>query len=410
MNGPNAQRMTIPQHRLRAEPLVIGLSLATGISALLPIGFVYLTWFALAAHLLFFCRPAIDWGTLKSWSPLIALILAPALLATLSTAIHGMHEQTASRLFHAYRNAFVIGLALALTQIHRVWIWRGLLGSSFAALLVIITHNFVLPLPLHHPFQDLLQVSGNAGSQKMIMLATIAGMLFWMFLQTIRRPLKWLYFGAWAIITATVAWHSISRNAYLLLLVLPGAALVYRYRQPKTLLLAVFMAVSIAGTIWTASDSVRARTEQAIQELESYSTTGNYSGSANVRARMMIEAAHQMIENPLTGTGTGTWLEHWRHVARDVPHMAETNNPHNDYLLAGMENGLPGMLSLALLMSTFLYINWKANDQWGGLAFVTTASVAITALVNAPFRDAVMGMALIWIMAAFTRLPEQQKV
>ncbi|MFN3830400.1 MAG: hypothetical protein ACK4MK_10275, partial [Tepidimonas ignava] len=99
------------------------------------------------------------------------------------------------------------------------------------------------------------------------------------------------------------------------------------------------------------------------------------------------------------------WLEHWREKARDAPEVAGLNNPHNDYLLAGMENGIPGLLALVGLLGAFLYVNWKNNDHWGGLGFVVTISVIITAAVNAPFRDAVMGMALTWIMAVCTRLP-----
>lgn len=385
------------------------LAFATGLSAFLPIGIVYLSWFIFIIYLLARWRTTSYFAIRTTWIiALLGVILAPPVIATISVAFHGLHEQTATRLFHAYRTAILIGIGLMVNQNHRLWIFRGIVVGALGSVMVIGIHRFITPLPLQHPFHDLLQVTGNAGSQKMIMLACVAGMLFWMFLgaKTLRQ--RWLFLIGWLIFGTTVALHSISRNAYLLLLALPAAGLIYRYRSPKSWFLAAAISVCIGAAIWMASDAVRIRTLFGIEELQSYFAKGNYSGSANARARMTMEAAHQMMANPIFGTGTGTWLEHWRNVAQDTPDVNGINNPHNDYLLAGMENGIPGLLAMVILIGTFLYVNWKANNEWGGMGFVGTLAVAITAAVNAPFRDAVLGMALIWVMACFTRLPSRR--
>ena len=380
------------------------LAFLSGFAAFFPIGLVYLTWlaFAIATTVLLLRHPehykTVHYG-------IIILVFLPALLATASVLIHGPHEQTGARLFHTYRSGLVIAIGLIVCQIHREWVLKGLFAGSWYALCIIVIHRFIIDLPIVSPYDDLLRVEGNAGSQKMIMLATVSGMAFWLMLISNERKSRLLYLAFWLTSASAVAFHSISRNAYLVLLALPTAALIYRYRHPKGISIAILATVALGSAVWLGSETVRSRSYQAIDEIRSFAENGIYTGSANVRARMMLEATNQMLKNPLAGTGTGSWLELWRDKARSAPEVAEINNPHNDYLLAGMENGIPGLLALVGLLAVFLYVNWKVNDQWGGLGFVVTVSVGITAAVNAPFRDAVMGMALIWVMAVCTRLP-----
>ncbi|WP_132962926.1 O-antigen ligase family protein [Tepidimonas ignava] len=379
------------------------LAFLSGFAAFLPIGLVYLTWIAFAIATI------IIPGDPQKYKPLrhkiIILIFLPALLATASIFIHGPHEQTATRIFHAYRSGLVIAIGLIVFQMQREWVLKGLFTGSSLALIIIIIHRVIIDLPLASPFYHLLHSDGNASSQKMIMLATVSGMAFWLMFIAKGRKIQLLYLVFWLVSACTVALHSISRNAYLILLALPLAALIYRYRHPKGISIAVALSMALGLAVWVGSDTVRSRSHDAINEIQSFLENGNYIGSTSARARMMLEATTQMLNNPLTGTGTGSWLEHWREKARDAPEVAGLNNPHNDYLLAGMENGIPGLLALVGLLGAFLYVNWKNNDHWGGLGFVVTISVIITAAVNAPFRDAVMGMALTWIMAVCTRLP-----
>jgi O-antigen ligase len=383
------------------------LSFLTGFSAFFPIGIVYLIWLSFAVIITTLPNNRKQLKTVLH-HPVTIIILIPIGLAAISTFIHGLHEQTATRLFHTFRNGAIIFCGLIISQRQRDLVLRGVLFGALYAVSIIFIHHFVIDLPLLSPYDDLLRTQGNAGSQKMILLATTGGLAFWLALCSNNQRERFFYLLFWAITSVTVATHAISRNAYLITLILPAFALLYRFRQPKGIAIASLLFTALLSIVWFGSETVRTRTHQAISELRLLHDEGIYNGSTNARAQMMLEASKQMMQHPLFGTGTGSWLEHWRIVARNTPEVAEINNPHNDYLLAGMENGIPGLLALLGMMTAFLYINWKANDRWGGLAFLVTASVGITAAINAPFRDAVLGMALVWLMAAFTRLSISQ--
>ena len=78
--------------------------------------------------------------------------------------------------------------------------------------------------------------------------------------------------------------------------------------------------------------------------------------------------------------------------------FAEINNPHNDFLLAGMETGVAGLLILAWLLLGFIRQGWRATSPAGGITALLGVCLFATTLVNAPFRDAALGMTLLWLL------------
>ena len=114
-----------------------------------------------------------------------------------------------------------------------------------------------------------------------------------------------------------------------------------------------------------------------------------------------------MTTHPLTGTGVGSWLPRWKVVAEQTGqhlppdrlerHM-EINNPHNEYMLAGMETEIPGLLALVWLLVALLWLSWAQRSLAGDIAFLMAAGLALCCLINAPLRDAAMGMTLLWLL------------
>lgn len=124
---------------------------------------------------------------------------------------------------------------------------------------------------------------------------------------------------------------------------------------------------------------------------------------------MYEEAVQGMLAQPVLGTGVGSWLPRWRIVWKQLgpsqpPQVqagfAEINNPHNEYLLAGMETGVPGMLLLIWLLASIIRIGWRNGSPLGGISVVFGTAIAATAMINAPLRDAAMGMTLLWLTGA----------
>mgnify|MGYP000907621782 CR=1 FL=1 len=114
-----------------------------------------------------------------------------------------------------------------------------------------------------------------------------------------------------------------------------------------------------------------------------------------------------MAAHPVFGTGVGSWLPHWRSIsgvyAERLPederhHYTEINNPHNDFLLAGMETGVPGLLAMVWVLWRCLRSGWKDCTAAGAIAVVMAVTLICSSLVNAPLRDAALGMTLLWLL------------
>ena len=65
-----------------------------------------------------------------------------------------------------------------------------------------------------------------------------------------------------------------------------------------------------------------------------------------------------------------------------------------------METGIPGMLALVWMLVAFLVAGWRQRSTAGGVTVIMAAGLAVTALVNAPLRDAALGMTLLFLLGA----------
>jgi len=378
------------------------LAAALGFLTFMPIGLAYLGLLGLLLALLLnktHWQPR--WQQLRPWLWLVGL---PLLWAMLVLATQGWHEDSATRLFHLVRVALLLCIGLALLPRERWLALYGLMaGAVFAAAVMLL--NQVWALPDWAIWRAMLTVTGNSSSQKFIMLAVAAAAALWLGLQAgldWRRRLPWLL--AAALFATVVAALSISRNAHLVLLFLPCVVLALRYRGWRVRAVGLLLLLAGAAAVWQLSPTLQPRFEAAAQEMQHFAATGELGGSASVRWRMYQRAWQGMSEQPLLGTGLGSWLPLWRaEMADENPAMAEINNPHNDWLLTGMEKGVPALL---LLLALLLALGWHSarhsrGDALAGVAHLLVWTVFITALVNAPLRDANLGLSMLWLLAAF---------
>ena len=130
--------------------------------------------------------------------------------------------------------------------------------------------------------------------------------------------------------------------------------------------------------------------------------SGDYNSSVGVRAHMYITAWNTMLENWVFGSGLGSWEKIWLEASIEHPNVSGLNNPHNDFLLFGMESGVVGLLTIFLFFINIFLASWRNNNNMAGLGWVIGWGLVVTALVNAPFRDGALGMMLIIFAVAFS--------
>ena len=92
-----------------------------------------------------------------------------------------------------------------------------------------------------------------------------------------------------------------------------------------------------------------------------------------------------IAEKPLFGHGTGSFKKEYQRVASSE--LFVTKNPHNEFLMIGVQLGLLGLLIyIGFLASQFFYAK-KLPDKEKWLAHGLLLSLVVTSLFNSPFLD-----------------------
>ena len=379
-----------------------------GLCAFFPIGVMYLN------VLLMLIALAI-WPGLKAALADLRrhVVLLPLTLFVVWTFLAAMagdwYPDTPTRLFHTFRVALVLCMGMMLSSSQARAAFAGFLaGSAIAAMIVTVHHAW--GLPDWALWSSLLVTRNNFSSGNMITMATASGACLGVALgHAIDRQMRWLLLALALALGLIVAMHAVSRNAQLLLVALTLVVLLYRFRNTRAILGGLAAIALLVATTWHYSPTTSERFIEMAEDIHAVTADQNYTTSVGVRWRMYQEAVNGMLDQPVLGTGPGSWLPRWRAVWQQLgpsqpperhAFFAEINNPHNDFLLTGMETGVPGMLLLMWLMARIIRFGWRDGSTLGGITVVFGMSIATTAMVNAPFRDAAMGMTLLWLLGA----------
>ncbi len=408
----DGESLTINRLESFRHKSVGALAFVWGLCAYFPIGVMYLNLLLLLLAVAVSPDLKASFERLR-WQPVLlplALFVAWTLLAALAG---DWLTDTPTRLFHVVRVALVVCLGLMLTRDQAASAFAGFFCGSVMAALIVALHH-VWGLPDWALWNSLLKTRNNFSSGNMITMATAAGAccVVALVVNSDGRARGFLL-ALGVALGATVALHAISRNAQILLAVLLLLALLYRFRTVTAMLAAMASVALLVFAAWNFSPTTSERFGQMADDMQAVATRQNYSTSVGVRWRMYEEAVKGMVAHPVLGTGVGYWLPHWKAVWQEIgpsqpPEVregfSEINNPHNDFLLAGMETGVPGMLLMAWWLAILVRGGWRAKSASGGITTIVGMSIVMTAMVNAPLRDAALGMTLLWLLGASVAL------
>jgi O-antigen ligase len=329
---------------------------------------------------------------------LAAFALWPFIVATYS----GWYTDTTTRLFHMARVALMLQMGLMTTSSERLIAFKGLVWGGIFTSLVVLVHQ-VHPLPEWAIWHHLLAVKGSQSSRAMIMLALGSGVCAAMWLKAKHQhnpqPLLWLT-GA-VLFAVVVGIFSISRNAQIVLLMMPLVLLIHHHRSVRGGLIALVFCAFMTFMAWEFFPLVSARFTEAIVELQTVISSGNCQSSVGVRFAMYKMAWDQLLLHPWIGTGIGSFVDYWTQFAQqDCPSAAGIRQPHNDFLLFAMESGWVGLLTTLALIGWFINTFWRQANIYGTAGLMLCSTFIITGLVNSPMRDAGMGFVMIVLLAS----------
>jgi O-antigen ligase len=135
-----------------------------------------------------------------------------------------------------------------------------------------------------------------------------------------------------------------ARTGYAVLAVLIAVLGGTRYGA-RGLLLAVGGALLLFAAAFLLSPTFHARFDQALVEAEQTSADSPAQSSIGLRLEFWRNSLRLIAEAPVFGRGTGSYPTAYRRLTEGTG-MAESRNPHNDWLHIGVQLGAVGVLAL----------------------------------------------------------------
>jgi len=184
------------------------------------------------------------------------------------------------------------------------------------------------------------------------------------------------------------------RTAHVVAIALVSMGIMWELPKKYRPVVVVLPSLLAIGLFFT-STKVRERLTEVQTDVQVYSTSEVPATSSGVRLNLWRTALESMQMSPLTGAGVGSWSPVFNRLQRQHnPAHVDINsngNPHQEYLLWGVELGIPGTL---LFIGLLISIGWdtlKMEKFYAQAAQSTLAALAISCLFNSSIYDAQIG-------------------
>ena len=386
------------------SPLVRHAALLWGLMLFMPVGMNYLGATLLLTAIFLDGHLATRFVRLRQhplWWPGVVFTVWILLVLALQPVYF---PETPSNLFHSLRIVLTLTLALALTRDETIWALRGLLGATAISVTVIGVHLLV-GLPPWKGWLSLIHHDGNKAVSNALLFSYLAASS----MMIAASCSGWARYAALAfavLLMGALAWSLPSRTAMLIIVLTLLAASIHQWRAQRVKLIAASAAMVLVCTLaWLSAPALpalRDRLVQGVAELKQAQAGEINSGSWGIRFYMVRQTSEMMLEKPWTGWGIGSWNNQWK--SRMPPQVWGFNMPHNDFLWAGAQAGIPGALALLTIVLSGVLQCWRRRDLTGRLGMMVALTLLLASTTNSAMRDAAIGLSLVWVVGLILRL------
>ncbi|RYX95872.1 MAG: O-antigen ligase domain-containing protein [Comamonadaceae bacterium] len=161
--------------------------------------------------------------------------------------------------------------------------------------------------------------------------------------------------------------------------------------------LAVALPFAVFALLYLSSDAVKGRATDMLKEVKtfSYSSPEQQVTSSGIRLMLWISSMTLIERHPVAGTGVGSFSTEYNalETARNPSHkLAAGNfNPHQEYLLWGVQLGIPGILLLLAFMVSLFRDSFRLGVASRRAVQSVTVAMAVACLFNSSLYDALIG-------------------
>ena len=227
-----------------------------------------------------------------------------------------------------------------------------------------------------------------------IMTAVLAGICWHLRSQMPGKWGRYMAVGIALVALGNVFFVLNGRSGHLVAIAMLSMAIMWELPK-KFRTVVVILPFLLAAGLFFSSDKVRNRLILLEAEVEAYSTQVEPKTSTGLRLNLWRRAAQTIAAHPLAGTGIGSWSTEYNRLQQqqNPAHVAihGNGNPHQEYLLWGVQLGLPGMALFIALLLAMLRDTSKMDRCHARALQSTLAALAIACLFNSSLYDAQIG-------------------
>ncbi len=208
-------------------------------------------------------------------------------------------------------------------------------------------------------------------------------------------PNRLMFYGAVAIsllATATVFVVFVGRTGQLVSMVMLGLAIFWAL-PPRYRLLSVPLSLIIVTIAFVGFYQVSPRFSAVTKEASAYLVKPEAQTSTGARLSFWKASLEIIAEEPLIGSGVGSWAVEYERLnrAKNPSFVLDVGNPHQEFLLWGVQLGIGGILLLSLFLLGLIrdFSRLDAPVARAGQSVVT--AMAMSFLLNSSLYDAYIG-------------------
>lgn len=214
---------------------------------------------------------------------------------------------------------------------------------------------------------------------------------------------------------ANVFFVLMGRSAHVISIALISIAIMWELPK-KYRAVVVLLPFLLAVGLFFASSKVRDRLILVETEVSAYSAQQKANTSSGIRLDLWNTAIQAIGEYPVAGSGIGSWSTQFNRLQREKNpahiDIAGNGNPHQEFLLWGVQLGIPGILLFIALLFSMWRDTLKMARPYARATQSTLLALAVACLFNSSLYDAQIGdffCVLIGLLLALGRqnLPEQ---
>jgi O-antigen ligase len=169
------------------------------------------------------------------------------------------------------------------------------------------------------------------------------------------------------------------------------------WAMPKRFRLATLIAtpILVLGGLYIGSGHIQNRVALIIQESRAYTQRVETDTSSGWRLNAWQRSIQSIQEQPVLGHGVGSWAVAVKRLQGEsgakVFGEGNASNPHQEYLLWGVELGLGGFLFLIALMISMALDAWHFTPGVQKALWSVISALAVACLFNSSLYDDLIG-------------------